>query len=177
MNNDFGLIWGKIPMPIIATIGAIDDEECNILRIGLNAMQIDNTIHTNKYDDLMVGFNEKTAIVHVYNAWGINKMERNNIRISKALANRLNCSIGDDIEILDAVTIHDNAITLHDKYTIDIHMTISINLLTETLQRTNDTDTIERTIAIGNIQNINTVRLYLDMFTNGVEQELNERTK
>ena len=62
-------------------------------------------------------------------------------------------------------------------YTIDMKTTISINLLTETIQKTNGTNTIERTIAIGNIQNINTVRLYLDMFTNGVEQELNERTK
>jgi len=177
MNNEFGSIWGKMSTPIMATIGAIDDEtnntRCNIMRIGLSAIQMDNIPHETPYNEILVSFNKKTAIAHIYNAWGINQMERNRIRISKTLANELNCSIGDSIEIMPTITTHDNT----KNYTIDMKMTISINLLTETLKRTNCTDIIERTIAVGDIQNINTMKLYLSMFIDGIEQELNERTK
>jgi len=177
MNNEFGSIWGKMSTPIIATIGAIDDETnntgCNIMRIGLSAIQMDNIPHETTCNEILVSFNKKTTIAHIYNAWGINKMERNRIRISKTLANELNCSIGDSIEIMPTITTHDNT----TNYTIDAKVAITIYMTKERTDGTTATETIKRNIEIDDVDNIQEVQSYANTFIEAVERGLQERLK
>ena len=94
-RNGFGSQWDEMELPIKAKVGVVDSGR----GIGLSAMQLRNIGWSGKYHAVRLKCGDRTATASVYNAFGIQGMDGNEVRISAGLSCRLRCDEGDEIVI------------------------------------------------------------------------------
>jgi hypothetical protein len=102
--ESFGAGWGKMSLPVKATIGIVDRSDAR--EIGLSAMQLDNIGFSGKYNAVVVSFLDKRTRAHLYNAAGMYAREGAEVRISSALAEYLGCRLAEQIQI-EALAVGD----------------------------------------------------------------------
>ena len=126
-QNQFGKIWERIQTPVEGVVAAIDKDgyNCELYRVGLSAMQLDNlgiertseplnaqtlvgVINASKrglldgqdYGRLNVGYKGRVISALVYNAFGLRSVsDDEGIRISSILAEDLGVGESDRVEL------------------------------------------------------------------------------